>query len=51
MLLALGRQYPTTLEELGDLADSLRSGQQLAMTWLRVMPPQIIRFQDVLVVR
>ncbi len=51
VLLALGRQYPTTMEELGDLADSLRSGQQLAMTWLRVMPPQIIRFQDVLAVR
>jgi serine protease Do len=51
VLLALGRQYPTTMEELGDLADSLRGGQQLVVTYLRVMPPEIIRYQDVLAVR
>jgi serine protease Do len=51
VLLAVGRQYPTTLEELGDIADALRSGQQVPVTWLRVVPPQIIRFQDVLTLR
>jgi hypothetical protein len=39
------------MEQFGDLADSLRSGQQVVVTWLRVAPPQIIRFRDVLVVR
>ena len=51
VLVALGRYYPTTLDELGELLELLETGQALQMTWLRVMPSVIVRYQDQLVVR
>jgi serine protease Do len=51
VLLALGRYYPTTLEELGQLLEHVESDEQVSVTYLRVKPPTIIRYEDVLAVR
>jgi serine protease Do len=51
VLVALGRFYPTTLEELGQLLENLDSDEQVSVTYLRVKPPTIIRYEDVLAVR
>jgi S1-C subfamily serine protease len=51
VLVALGRYYPTTIEELGQLLEHLDSDEQVSVTYLRVKPPTIIRYEDVLAVR
>ena len=51
VLVALGRYYPTTLAELGELVEYLDPGDEVAVTFLRVKPPTIYRYQDRLVVR
>jgi serine protease Do len=51
VLVALGRYYPTTLEELGQLLEHVESSEQVSVTYLRVKPPTIIRYEDVLAVR
>ena len=51
VLLALGRYYPTTLQELGELVESLDPSQEISVTYLRVKPPTIYRYRDRLVVR
>jgi serine protease Do len=51
VLVALGRYYPTTLEELGELVDYLDAEEEVSVTYLRVKPPTIYRYQERLVVR
>jgi serine protease Do len=51
VLVALGRYYPTTLEELGQLLEQVDPEDQVSVTYLRVKPPTIIRYEDVLAVR
>ena len=51
VLLALGRYYPTTLQELGELVEYLDPSQEVSVTYLRVKPPTIYRYRDRLVVR
>jgi serine protease Do len=51
VLVALGRYYPTTLDELGQLLEQIEPDDQVAVTYLRVKPPTIIRYEDVLAVR
>ena len=51
VFVALGRYYPTTLEELGQLLEHLEPAEQVSVTYLRVKPPTIIRYEDVLAVR
>ncbi|MEE8460122.1 MAG: trypsin-like peptidase domain-containing protein [Phycisphaerales bacterium] len=51
VLVALGRYYPTTLDELGELVDSLDAHQEVSVTFLRVKPPTIYRYRDRLIVR
>ncbi len=51
VLVALGRYYPTTLDELGELVEYLDPGDEVSVTFLRVKPPTIYRYQDRLVVR
>jgi serine protease Do len=51
VLVALGRHYPRTLEELGQLLEHVESGEQVSVTYLRVKPPTIIRYEDELAVR
>ena len=51
VLVALGRYYPTTLDELGELVDSLDAHQEVSVTFLRVKPPTIYRYRDRLTVR
>ncbi len=51
VLVALGRYYPTTLEEFGELLEYLDPEQEVSVTYLRVKPPTIFRYQDRLVVR
>jgi len=51
VLVALGRYYPKTLDELGELVDYLDADEEVAVTYLRVKPPTIYRYQDRLVVR
>jgi serine protease Do len=51
VLVALGRYYPTTLEELGQLLEQFDSDDRVSVTYLRVKPPTIIRYEDVLAVR
>ncbi len=51
VLVALGRFYPTTLEEFGELLEYLDPEQEVSVTYLRVKPPTIYRYQDRLVVR
>jgi len=51
VLVALGRYYPTTLAELGELVEYLDPGDEVAVTFLRVKPPTIYRYQDRLIVR
>jgi serine protease Do len=51
VLVALGRYYPTTLEEIGQLLEQLDPDDQVSVTYLRVKPPTIIRYEDVLAVR
>ena len=51
VLVALGRYYPTTLDELGQLLDHFDSEDQVSVTYLRVKPPAIIRYEDMLAVR
>ena len=51
VLVALGRYYPTTLDELGQLLEQFDPDDQVEVTYLRVKPPTIIRYEDVLAVR
>ncbi len=51
VLVALGRYHPTTMEELGDLLDQLEPGDEVPVTYLRVKPPAIVRYRNVLRVR
>ncbi len=51
VLVALGRYYPTTVEELGELAEYLDPQERVSVTYLRVKPPAIIRYEDRLTVR
>ena len=51
VLLAVGRYYPRTLQELGELVEYLDPNQEVSVTYLRVKPPTIFRYQDRLVVR
>jgi serine protease Do len=51
VLVALGRYYPTTLGELGHLLEYVDHGDEVSVTYLRVKPPTIVRFEDVLKVR
>jgi len=51
VLLALGRYYPTTLQELGELVEYLEANQEVSVTYLRVKPPSIFRYRDRLIVR
>jgi serine protease Do len=51
VLVALGRYYPTTLDELGELVESLDADQEVSVTFLRVKPPTIYRYRDRLTVR
>jgi len=51
VLVALGRYYPTTLDELGQLLEQFDPDDQVSVTYLRVKPPTIIRYEDVLAVR
>lgn len=51
VLVALGRFYPTTLEEFGEMLDYLDPEQEVSVTYLRVKPPTIFRYQDRLAVR
>ncbi len=51
VLVALGRYYPTTLDELGELVESLKPLDEVSVTFLRVEPPTIYRYRDRLVVR
>ena len=51
VLLALGRYYPRTLQELGELVEYLDPNQEVSVTYLRVKPPTIFRYRDRLVVR
>jgi serine protease Do len=51
VLVALGRYYPTTVEELGGLLEYLEPDDEVSVTYLRVKPPTIIRYEDVLAVR
>ncbi|MHC4102716.1 MAG: trypsin-like peptidase domain-containing protein [Planctomycetota bacterium] len=51
VLVALGRYYPTTVEELGQLLEQLDPEDPVSVTYYRVEPPVIISYQDVLAVR
>ncbi len=51
VLVALGRYHPRTLDELGQLLEHLGADDQITVTYLRVKPPTIVRYQDVLQVR
>ena len=51
VLVALGRYYPRTLEELGQLLEHMVSGDQVSVTYLRVKPPTIFRYEDIIQVR
>ncbi len=51
VLVALGRYYPTTLDELGELVEYLDPLEEVSVTFLRVKPPTIYRYQDRLTVR
>ena len=51
VLVALGRYYPTTLEELGELLDHLETDDRVSITYLRVKPPAIHRYEDRITVR
>jgi serine protease Do len=51
VLVALGRYYPTTLEELGQLVGQIDASEQVSVTYLRVKPPAIVRYEDMLQVR
>ncbi len=51
VLVALGRYFPTTMEELGQLLEQLEPGDEIPVTYLRVKPPAIVRYRDVLRVR
>jgi serine protease Do len=51
VLVALGRYYPTTLEELGQLLEPIDPESPVSVTYLRVKPPAIVRYEDVLTVR
>ncbi len=48
---APGRYHPRTLDELGQLLEHLSADDQITVTYLRVKPPTIVRYQDVLRVR
>ena len=48
---AVGRYYPMTLDELGELVEYLDPDQEVLVTFLRVKPPTIYRYRDRLVVR
>ncbi len=51
VLVAVGRYYPMTLDELGELVEYLDPDQEVLVTFLRVKPPTIYRYRDRLVVR
>ncbi len=49
--MAVGRYEPTTLDELGELVEYLDPHEEVSVTFLRVEPPTIYRYQDRLTVR
>jgi serine protease Do len=51
VLVALGRYYPTTLSEIGQLLEPVEPESPLSVTYLRVKPPTIVRYEDILTVR
>ncbi len=51
VLVALGRYHPTTLDELGELVEYLDPDDEVSVTYLRVKPPTIFRYQERLTVR
>ncbi|MHC4413929.1 MAG: trypsin-like peptidase domain-containing protein [Planctomycetota bacterium] len=48
VLVGVGRYHPATLEELGPLLEFVRSGDQITVSYLRVKPPEIIRYRATL---
>ncbi len=51
VLVALGRYHPPTLDELGELVEYLDPDDEVSVTYLRVKPPTIFRYQERLTVR
>jgi hypothetical protein len=51
VLVSVGLYHPTTLGELGQLLEYVDSGDSVGVSYLRVRPPEIVRYRATLVAR
>ncbi len=48
VLVSVGVYHPTTLEELGQLLEHVQAGDMVSVSYLRVRPPEIVRYRATL---